>query len=213
MAGDDVKHNYHLVNPSPWPLVGSATAAVMMIGAVVWMEGEAGLFGMRGPWLFFVGLGGVLMTMLGWWRDVVHESIKGENTSTVVRLGLRYRMILFIASEVMFFAAWFWAFFGAALFPGGMEPIILVGGEQMLNAEGLPAVTGNDAREIFTGRQWPPVGVTPLNPWHLPLINTLILLLSGTAVTWAHHAVVHNDQKGLQQGLIATIVLGLIFTF
>ncbi|MEL6791242.1 MAG: cytochrome c oxidase subunit 3 [Pseudomonadota bacterium] len=213
MAGDDVKHNYHLVNPSPWPLVGSATAAVMMIGAVVWMEGEAGLFGMRGPWLFFVGLGGVLMTMLGWWRDVVHESIKGENTSTVVRLGLRYGMILFIASEVMFFAAWFWAFFGAALFPGGMEPIILVGGEQMLNAEGLPAVTGNDAREIFTGRQWPPVGVTPLNPWHLPLINTLILLLSGTAVTWAHHAVVHNDQKGLQQGLIATIVLGLIFTF
>ncbi|MEO0850596.1 MAG: cytochrome c oxidase subunit 3, partial [Pseudomonadota bacterium] len=158
MAGDDVKHNYHLVNPSPWPLVGSATAAVMMIGAVVWMEGETGLFGMKGPWLFFVGLGGVLITMLGWWRDVVRESINGENTSTVVRLGLRYGMILFIASEVMFFAAWFWAFFGAALFPGGIEPIILANGVPMPNGEGLPAMLGNDGREMATGGVWPPKG-------------------------------------------------------
>jgi len=213
MAGEEVKHNYHLVNPSPWPLAGSAAAVVLMVGAVVWMEGANGLFGMKGPWLFFLGLAGVLLVMAGWWRDVIRESLTGENTSTVVRLGLRYGMLLFIVSEVMFFAAWFWAFFGAALFPGGMEPLVGADGSAILNDEGLQAWLGNDGRQLATGGTWPPQGVTPLNPWHLPLINTLILLLSGTTVTWAHHAVQHGDQKGLQQGLIATIALGLVFTF
>jgi len=213
MAGDEVQHDYHLVNPSPWPLVGSLAAVCMMIGAVAWMEGNNGLFGIKGPWMFLVGFTGILITMLGWWRDITKESLTGENTSTVIRLGLRYGMILFIASEVMFFAAWFWAFFGAALFPGGMDPILLPGGEALLNDEGLPALLGNDGRAVATGAVWPPQGVTPLNPWHLPLINTLILLLSGTTVTWAHHAVVHNDQKSLKWGLLATIGLGLIFTY
>ena len=60
MAGDEVKHDYHLVNPSPWPLFGSAMATIMMFGAVVWMEGEAGLFGLTGSWVFLTGLSGVL---------------------------------------------------------------------------------------------------------------------------------------------------------
>lgn len=213
MAGAEVKHEYHLVNPSPWPLIGATAAAAMMIGAVTWMEsGGNGLFGMKGPWLFLIGFSGILITMAGWWRDVIKESLTGENTSTVVRLGLRFGMLLFLASEVMFFAAWFWAFFGAALFPGAFDPIILADGSQMLDLNGDPAFIGNDARQHFTGNVWPPIGVEPLSPWGLPLLNTLILLLSGTTVTWAHYAVQHNDQKGLIQGLILTIVLGVIFT-
>ena len=224
MAGADVKHDYHLVNPSPWPLVGSAAATVLMIGAVMWMKSganESGLvlgpasspfIAIKGSWLFFLGLAGILITFFGWWRDVIKESLAGENTSTVVRLGLRYGMVLFIASEVMFFAAWFWAFFGAALFPGAGDPILLPDGSQVLNTAGEPAFSGNDGRVHATGAVWPPVGVEPLNPWGLPLINTLVLLLSGTTVTWAHHAIVHNDQKGFIQGLILTIVLGAFFT-
>ncbi len=228
MAGAEVKHEYHLVNPSPWPLVGSISAAIMMIGAVAWMKsganesglllggvaegGGAKILGLHGNSLFIVGFIGVLITMLGWWRDVIKESLTGENTSTVVRLGLRYGMLLFIASEVMFFAAWFWAFFGAALFPGAFEAVTLTGGEQMLNTNGNPAFMGNDARVHATGGVWPPVGVEPLSAWGLPLLNTLILLLSGTTVTWAHHAVQHNDQKGLVQGLLLTIILGMFFT-
>ncbi|MDZ7628875.1 MAG: cytochrome c oxidase subunit 3 [Parvularculaceae bacterium] len=228
MAGAEVKHDYHLVNPSAWPIVGSMAAAVMMIGAVTWMHSgpnEPGLvlgaprpdgspsFALTGNWLFLVGLAGILITMAGWWRDVIKESLKGENTSTVVRLGLRYGMVLFIASEVMFFAAWFWAFFGAALFPGAGDPVTLADGAQMLNADGNPAFLGNDGRVHATGGVWPPTGVEPLSAWGLPLINTLILLLSGTTVTWAHHAVQHNDQKGLVQGLIVTIILGAFFSF
>ncbi len=227
MAGSEVKHQYHLVNPSPWPFVGSVAAAIMMIGAVVWMRSgpnEAGLvlgalrpdgtpsFALKGNWLFFLGLAGIVTTMAGWWRDVIQESLKGENTSTVVRLGLRYGMVLFIGSEVMFFAAWFWAFFGAALFPGAGDPVILADGAQMLNSNGDPAFYGNDGRVHATGGQWPPVGVEPLDAWGLPLLNTLILLLSGTTVTWAHHAVQHNDQKGLVQGLTLTIILGVVFS-
>ncbi|HNR76602.1 MAG TPA: cytochrome c oxidase subunit 3 [Parvularculaceae bacterium] len=227
MAGAEVKHDYHLVNPSPWPIIGSLAATIMMAGAVTWMRsgaGEAGLvlgvpnaagdypFQLKGNWLFMLGFAGVLVTMIGWWRDVVKESLTGENTSLVVRLGLRYGMVLFIASEVMFFAAWFWAFFGAALFPDARDAVMLTDGTQMLNTNGDPAFLGNDFRQHYTDSMWPPKGVEPLNPWGLPLINTLVLLLSGTTVTWAHHAVLHNDKKGLIQGLVLTILLGAFFT-
>lgn len=218
MAGGEVKHDYHLVNPSPWPIIGSIAAATMMIGAVDWMHtGRDGLIlgGVElpaGPWIFFAGLFGVLVTMAGWWWDVIRESLRGENTSTVVRLGLRYGMVLFIASEVMFFVAWFWAFFDAALFPGAGAAIIGANGEPILNAAGAQSYLMNDARFHATGGAWPPTGVEPLNPWHLPLINTLVLLLSGTTVTWAHHAVQHGDQKGLVYGLVCTILLGMFFT-
>ncbi len=226
MAGDEVKHEYHLVKPSAWPLFGAFAATVMMIGAVAWMETAAGgiklggvdaennakLFTISGNWMFLTGLSLIVLMFVGWWRDVIKESLTGESTSTVIRLGLRYGMLLFIASEVMFFAAWFWAFFGAALFPGAGDPVLLADGTQMLNANGELAFAGNEGRLHATGGVWPPVGVEPLSAWGLPLLNTLVLLLSGTTVTWAHHAVVHNDQKGLVQGLIVTIILGLIFT-
>jgi len=217
MAGAEVKHDYHLVNPSPWPVIGALAATLLAVGAVTWMRTEDGglVFGpvaLKGNWLFLVGLAGVLLTMAGWWRDVIGESLRGENTATVVRLGLRYGMVLFIASEVMFFAAWFWAFFGAALFPGAGDPVLLADGSQMLNPTGDPAFIGNDARVHELGGIWPPRGVEPLEAWGLPLINTLILLLSATTVTWAHYSVQNGNQRGLVQGLMITIVLGLFFT-
>ena len=120
---EGVKHDYHLVNPSPWPLVGSIAATVMALGGVAWMKG---LFGLPAhtSWLFFAGLAGVLFTMIAWWRDVVNEANAGDHTP-VVSIGLRYGMILFIASEVLFFAAFFWAFFDASLFPNSPEMPVL----------------------------------------------------------------------------------------
>ena len=94
-------------------------------------------------------------------------------------------MILFIASEVMFFLAWFWAFFDSSLFPSAVESV---------------------------GGQWPPKGIEVLNPWGFPLLNTLILLCSGTTVTYAHHSLIHGDRGGLKLGLAMTIGLGLLFT-
>jgi cytochrome c oxidase subunit 3 len=186
-----VKHDYHLVNPSPWPLVGSIAATVMMVGLVVWLKG---LFGLeKGTWFVFaVGFAGVLYTMFGWWSDVIKESRAGDHTP-VVSIGLRYGMILFIVSEVMFFVAWFWMFFEMSLFS--------------------EARTLSPIEEVRTAwSQWPPQGVETLDPFHLPLLNTLILLLSGTTVTWAHHALQQGDRKGAKIGLLLTVILGALFT-
>ncbi len=184
MAEAHVKHHdYHLVDPSPWPVIGATAAFSLALGFIAFMHGSSAL------WLA-PGILGVLYTMLVWWRDVVKEAHSGYHTP-VVQLHLRYGMLLFIASEVMFFVAWFWAFFDASLNPA--DPVQF-------------------AREAFTGGHWPPEGIEVFDPWHLPLLNTLILLTSGTTVTWAHHALLHNDRKNLIRGLSLTVALGVLFT-
>jgi cytochrome c oxidase subunit 3 len=176
-------HDYHLVDPSPWPIIGAAATFLLAVGAIMWMHGASPVF-------MIAGALGVLYTMFMWWRDVIKEAHRGDHTR-VVQLHLRYGMILFIASEVMFFVAWFWAFFDASLF----------------SDEAIQA-----SRVEVTGGQWPPKGTQVFDPWHLPLLNTLILLTSGTTVTWAHHALIHNDRKGLIWGLGLTVLLGVLFT-
>ncbi|MDY8108532.1 cytochrome c oxidase subunit 3 [Fulvimarina sp. 2208YS6-2-32] len=198
MANVQAKHDYHMVDPSPWPFIGSVGAFIMLFGAVGLFRWTAGtdfifLFGLNlaTPWIFVLGLAIVLYTMYAWWSDTVKESLEGKHTR-VVSLHLRYGIIMFIASEVMFFVAWFWAFFDASFYPN--EAI-------------------QTARTEVLGGQWPPVGIEVLDPLHLPLFNTIILLLSGTTVTWAHHALLHNDRKGLIAGLALTIALGVLFSY
>jgi len=191
MAHDGVHHDYHLVKPSPWPLIGSAAAVVLAWGLVIWLKGILGL--PKGTWwVMAVGMLGVIVTMAAWWSDVVKEGNEGDHTP-VVSIGLRYGMILFIASEVMFFVAWFWIFFEMALFHHvrTLSPI------------------GDVSAAWAT---WPPKGVELVPPFELPLVNTLTLLLSGTTVTWAHHALQVGDRRGAKIGLALTIVLGILFT-
>jgi cytochrome c oxidase subunit 3 len=181
------QHDYHLVDPSPWPIVGAVSAFVLAVGLIAWMKHMfAGA-----PIVFAVGALGVAYTMLGWWRDVVREAEHQGYHTRVVQISHRYGMILFIASEVMFFVAWFWAYFNTALFPASIPEF---------------------ARTELLGGTWPPKGIETFDPWHLPLLNTLILLTSGTTVTWAHHALLHGDRDGLKKGLWCTIILGALFT-
>ena len=191
MATDAVKHDYHLVNPSPWPLVGSIAAVILTVGGVIYMKG---LFGLEkhNPWVMIVGFVLVIYTMMGWWIEVTKEANQGDHTP-VVSIGLRYGMILFIASEVMFFVAWFWMFFEMALFHDVRTASAV---EEVRNA----------------WNAWPPMGVEPVGAWELPLVNTLTLLLSGTTVTWAHHALQTGDRRGAKIGLFLTICLGVLFT-
>jgi len=216
MAHGPAKHDYHLVDPSPWPVVASFFALITAIGAIIWMrsmgEGASGLFGMRGPWLFAAGFAGLSLTAGLWWRDVVREAHSGHHTP-VVQLHLRYGMLLFIASEVMFFVAWFWGYFDSALFPN-----------DVINIENVKEGVGMTQRAEVLGGQWPPVPVEgtaapvsgyfkgTFDPWSLPLINTLILLTSGCTVTWAHHALLKNNRSQLVFGLLLTVLLGAAFT-
>jgi cytochrome c oxidase subunit 3 len=188
------QHDYHLVDPSPWPILGGISAFITAVGLIIWMRsmgGGEGLFGMHGPYVFLVGAIFIAGTMFVWWRDVIREAEVEGRHKPAVQLHLRYGMILFIASEVMFFVVWFWGFFDAALFPDEAVQV---------------------ARTEFTGGQWPPKGVESFDPWEIPLVNTLILLTSGTTVTWAHHALLQDDRRGLIVGLVLTIVLGIMFT-
>ncbi len=170
---DAPKHPYHLVDPSFWPLVGSMSAGLLAGGAVLFMHGH-------GTVAMILGFLAVLLTMAVWWRDVIREATFEGHHTPVVQLGLRYGMVLFIASEVMFFSAFFWAFFSSSLFP--------------------------------VGGVWPPKGIHPFDPFEFPFLNTLILLLSGTTVTWAHHSLLEGNQRGLVKGLTLTVLLGLSFT-
>ncbi len=174
--GHEVKHPYHLVDPSPWPLLGALSAGTLAVGMVLLMHEVT-------PWLVPVGLVMVILTMAVWWRDVVKEAhVEGHHTP-IVQLGLRYGMVLFIASEVMFFSAFFWAYFDAWLYP-----------------------------KEATGFVWPPEGIVAFEPFTVPLVNTLVLLMSGVTVTWAHHALRVGDQRGTVRWLIWTVALGLAFT-
>ncbi|MGB4057440.1 MAG: cytochrome c oxidase subunit 3 [Alphaproteobacteria bacterium] len=177
-------HPYHLVRPSIWPLAGSFAGGLLAVGAVLYMH-KAELMGIP------VGLKGVLLGLLSvlavmalWWKDVISESVVEKAHNKVTEIGLRYGMALFIASEVMFFVAFFWAFFGAALFP--TEPM---------------------------GWVWPPKGVEIIEPFQLPFLMTMILLLSGCTVTWAHHAILEGKQKESITALGITVALGVTFLF
>ncbi len=155
------------------------------VGGFTLLFGAVLFFNDFGPWVMLIGAALIVYTMIAWWTDVIKESGIGDHTP-VVQIGLRYGFILFIISEVMFFSAWFWNFFKHAMYP----------------------------MEEGTGGVWPPAGIETFDPWHLPLINTLILLSSGAAATWAHHAIAHeNNRKDFVYGLAIAIALGIVFTF
>ncbi len=183
MAGS-TNHQYHILDPDYMPFLGSMSAVTMTSGGVMAMHPEWA--GGAGKYVLLLGFLGVIATMFMWWTKVVREAHQGHHTP-VVQLHLRYGMITFIASEVMFFVGWFWAFFDFSLFPSALSEV--------------------------TGGQFPSKAIEAvMNPFDLPLLNTLILLCSGTTVTWAHHSLIHGDRDGLKKGLWATIALGILFS-
>ncbi|MEM9145058.1 MAG: cytochrome c oxidase subunit 3 [Pseudomonadota bacterium] len=179
-------HDYHIIEPSPWPILGAIGGLLLLSGAVLYFHDVT-------PWMMIVGFLVVLYTMKVWWTDMVRESKAGDHTP-VVQIGLRMGFLLFVISEVMFFSAWFWSFFKHAIFP-------------------VPEIDGalQGTLDLPVG-PWPPVGIETFDAWDLPLINTLILLLSGCTVTWAHHALIEGKRPALLYGLLFTVLLGAVFT-
>ncbi len=179
LPGSGLKQPYHLVDPSPWPICASLGGGLLVLGIVF-----AAHYG--DYWVLALGTLITVATATMWWLDVLKESRTPGLHSPVVRLGLRYGMLFFIASEVMFFVSFFWAFFHFALYPihvaGAATPM------------------------------WPPAGIHTFDPFHLPFLNTMILLLSGTTITWAHHSLLEGDKRGMIMALGLTILLGMSFT-
>nr|WKU83875.1 cytochrome c oxidase subunit III [Cheilosia albitarsis] len=169
-------HPFHLVDYSPWPLTSAIGTMTLVSGLVKW-------FHQYDMSLILMGTSITLLTVYQWWRDVSRESTFQGLHTYIVTLGLRWGMILFILSEILFFSSFFWAFFHSSLSPA-----------------------------IELGAMWPPLGITPFNPFQIPLLNTTILLASGITVTWAHHSLMENNHSQTTQGLFFTVLLGIYFT-
>lgn len=183
-------HPYHILRPSPWPLISSFAAGLLAVGMVLFMhDASFGSFkvGLTGV---FLGLMAVAACMFFWWKDVIFEAVVEKAHSPIAQIGLRYGMMLFIASEVMFFVAFFWAFFDSSLFAGEAQQFL---------------------RTAYTQGVWPPPHITTIPPFELPLLMTMILLLSGCTVTWAHHAIIEGKRAESIKALGITVALGFIF--
>lgn len=171
-----IRQPFHLVDYSPWPLTSAIGALILTTGLTSW-------FHLKNINCLIIALFIVIVTIILWWRDVIRErTFMGHHTSNVTN-GLRWGMALFISSEVLFFFAFFWAFFHRRLSP-------------------VPEL----------GCTWPPTGISPINAFSIPLLNTAVLLASGVTVTWAHHAILENNHKNTTQALIITVLLGAYFT-
>lgn len=170
------KHSFHIVDQSPWPLSAAIGAIILTSGIVSW-------FNTFQPSLIIIGIITLILTTYQWWRDISRERTFQGLHSIIVIKGIRWGIILFITSEILFFFSFFWAFFHRSLSP---------------------------VNEI--GLLWPPNGIEIFNPLQVPLLNTIILLSSGVSVTWAHHSLIEKNYSQSLQGIFITVILGIYFT-
>lgn len=167
---------FHVIGYRPWPALCAGSSLCMTLGLVTW-------FHTTNPYPLLLALLALVLSIAQWWRDIIREAtFQGLHTSVVAK-GLRWGIIFFIASEVMFFIRIFWAFFHRRLAP-------------------TPEI----------GCRWPPPGITPLDPFAVPLLNTAVLLASGVTVTWAHHSLIEGDRKNAIAALGITVCLGAYFS-
>src|SRR6266566_2346489 len=169
---------FHLVNPSPWPILLSFSLLNLTVGAVLYMHGF-----LNGGIVLTIGFVLTVFGMTLWFRDVITEGTYLGHHTKEVKHGLMLGVLLFIVSEVFAFLSIFWAFFHSSL-----SPAVEIGGS------------------------WPPMGITPLDPFAIPLLNTFLLLSSGAFVTYGHHALIAGNRKGAIFGTLITIILAVVFT-
>ena len=220
-------HDFHLVPLSVWPLFASIGFLIMAAGAAFFFHDK--------PYAEYPMIGGLLALLyIGyrWWGDCIKEGREDKAHTGVVQTGLRLGMLLFICSEVMFFFAFFYSFFYSAILPLDLLAFILlcIFALCAFTAAIVQTVNGNEKGAMMsTGltalffliafgvvgvntESFPPETIHTVDPWTLPLFNTLLLLLSGTTVTWAHASLLNGNKKGLVRGLQLTIILGVLFT-
>ena len=193
---------YFVPHSSKWPIVGSVSLFVTMVGVASWLNDWA-----WGQWMFYAGILMLCATLFMWFGDVIRESISGQYNKQV-DVSFRMGMVWFIFSEVMFFAAFFGALFYARQFA-----------LPWLGGEGDGVMTNALLWDGFSSA-WPSSGpgqvggqFQTIPAWGLPLLNTLILLTSGLTITIAHHALKAGHRKQLLVFLGLTVVLGCTFLY
>lgn len=168
-------HPYHMVDQSPWPIISAISALGLTSGII-------NLFHSKRKTLIIIRIITLIIVSSQWWRDIIRErTFQGKHTKKVIT-GIKFGIILFIFSEIIFFLSFFWTYFHRRLSP-----------------------------TIEIGLTWPPTGINTFNPIEIPLLNTLVLVSSGATITWGHHNLIIKNQETFK-ALIITISLGVIFT-
>jgi len=171
-------HPFHMVEPSPWPLLTAFALLTLTVSGVLYFNGIQ-----HSEVLVTLGFLSTLFAMILWFRDVTIEGTYLGDHTFAVQKGITMGVSLFILSEACFFFSIFWAYFHSALAP-----------------------------TIELGASWPPAGIEALNPFAIPLMNTVLLLSSGATVTYGHHALIEGNRKGAILGTGLTILLAVVFT-
>ncbi len=193
------EHPFHMVRPSPWPILVSFSLSNSLIYFVFWIHN---ILTTSCPFLNVLpyNIGLASFCIISWFWDIIIEATFEGRHTDAVQNGLRLGFILFLVSEIIFFFSFFWAYFYVSISPS-----------------------------IWIGTVWPPLGIKPIDPWGLPLFNTALLLSSGVTVTWAHKALVSSRTENLAvefknedakylprasvvKALLFTIFLGFLFT-
>nr|YP_010879043.1 cytochrome c oxidase subunit III [Batracomorphus rinkihonis]WHE42695.1 cytochrome c oxidase subunit 3 [Batracomorphus rinkihonis] len=169
-------HKFHMVNNSPWPILTSMSMFTFAMGTVMWMH-KTEINTM------LMGFIMMILTSFQWWRDITRESTFQGNHNKKIIMMMKWGMMLFILSEILFFTSFFWTFFHMSLSPS-----------------------------IEIGLNWPPLGIEPMKPMNIPLLNTIILISSGISITWAHHSIMIKMYNQTMKSMLITILLGLYFS-
>jgi len=169
-------NNFHLVEKSPWPILSSIGALVIILTILTNLS-------LTDTFSIILPIAIVIFLRILWWRDIYRESNEEGYHTKLVTTGLKYGIILFISSEILFFVSFFWAFFHRRITP-----------------------------TIEVGAIWPPLTINSFNPIRIPLLNTILLLSSGVSVTWAHHQILRKKLKRRIYSLLTTIFLGIVFS-
>lgn len=168
-------HPYHLVDVSPWPILKSKNLLSGALALVSWLT-----LGQNELIIYIIILANIIFISYQWLKDVVREGLAGFHTQPV-KEGLKLGFIIFLITEVLLFASFFWAFFHSSL---------------------------NPSVELAV---WPPQGINAIDCWSLPLLNSILLLSAGFIITWAHHAFLKGEKGPTLVGKLISIFLIFIF--
>lgn len=200
--------HYYVPAQSKWPIIATVGLFVTMYGLGTWLiDLKAARADSHGPWIF--SLGGLLVAymMFGWFGTVIKEGRAGLYSAQMDR-SFRWGMSWFIFSEVMFFVA----FFGALFYIRNVTGPAL-GGE---GSKAIAHMLWPNFEYAWPMLQTPDPAMFPppkdvIDPWHLPLINTILLVSSSVTITIAHHALKRGHRGALKLWLALTILLGVSF--
>lgn len=170
-----INQPYFILNLSPWPILTALNTFNLIISNIIIINFKFNLISLIN---FLI----IIIISILWWRDVIRErTFQGNHNFFIINL-IKFRIILFIISEIFLFISFFWNFLHNSLAPS-----------------------------IELGLNWPPKNIIFFNPLLIPLLNTIILLTSRFTITLTHFYLLNNSKKKTIIFINLTIILSIYF--